>query len=63
MSYLGKEEATPANPAATEHKFYFKADGMMYMLNSAGMETMMIDSRSLTNTESILNLSILGGGL
>jgi hypothetical protein len=32
------EIATPANPAANKHKVYFKADGTMYTLNSAGAE-------------------------
>jgi hypothetical protein len=32
------EIATPANPAANKHKVYFKADGTMYTLNSAGTE-------------------------
>lgn len=33
-----QEIATPANPAANEHKIYFKSDGKFYRLNSAGTE-------------------------
>lgn len=33
------EIATPSNPAATYHKIYFKSDGFLYMLDSAGVET------------------------
>lgn len=33
-----QEIATPANPAANEHKVYFKSDGKMYRLNSVGSE-------------------------
>lgn len=32
------EIATPANPAANKHKLYFKSDGSIYTLNSAGTE-------------------------
>lgn len=32
------EVATPSNPAAGKHKVYFKSDGNMYRLNSAGVE-------------------------
>lgn len=35
---LFAEIATPANPAANEHKIYFKSDGKMYRLNDAGTE-------------------------
>lgn len=30
--------ATPANPAASSFKLYFKSDGGLYTLNSAGVE-------------------------
>ena len=33
------EIATPSNPAATKHKLYFKSDGFIYILDSAGTET------------------------
>lgn len=32
------EIATPAAPAANEHKMYFKADGFIYVQDSAGIE-------------------------
>lgn len=32
------EVATPANPAAGKRKVYFKSDGVLYQLNSAGLE-------------------------
>lgn len=32
------EIATPSNPAAGKHKVYFKSDGSLYTLNSAGTE-------------------------
>lgn len=35
---LMSEFLTPSNPPALEHKLYFKADGNLYMLNSAGTE-------------------------
>lgn len=34
------EIATPSNPAAGQHKYYFKADGNGYVLNSAGVESL-----------------------
>lgn len=36
---LMAEFATPAAPPALQHKLYFKADGNLYMLNSASVET------------------------
>lgn len=33
------EIATPANPAAANHIVYFKADGLLYSLDSGGTET------------------------
>ncbi len=33
-----KEIATPSNPSATYYKLYFKSDGNLYKLNSAGTE-------------------------
>lgn len=36
------EITTPSNPAATKHKLYFKADGSMYTLNSAGNEVSIV---------------------
>lgn len=32
------QEATPANPSAGNNKFYFKADGKLYTLDSSGTE-------------------------
>ncbi len=41
LSQIWKEQATPANPAATYHRIYFKADGLLYALNSAGTESLL----------------------
>lgn len=38
------EIATPSNPAATLHKLYFKSDGSIYTLNSAGTEVNIFSS-------------------
>lgn len=43
------EISTPSTPAATKHNLYFKADGNMYMKNSAGIEVQ-LTGVSVTNT-------------
>ena len=63
MSYLGKEESTPANPAATEHKFYFKADGMMYMLNSAGLEVQVVQGQGSPSGAMMIYMYNQFGGM
>lgn len=41
---LIKQSATPANPAATFDKLYFKSDDKLYRLNSAGTEVQLFDN-------------------
>jgi hypothetical protein len=43
-TFLQVEQATPSVPAATQHLSYFKADGFLYTLNSAGQERKIVDS-------------------
>lgn len=63
MSFTTKEEAKPANPAATEHKFYFKSDGMMYMLDASGMETQMAATNGNPSAASAIYMYQQFGGL
>lgn len=37
-----KQIDTPANPAATFNKIYFKSDGKLYYLTSGGTETQIL---------------------
>lgn len=50
-----QEIATPANPAANEHKLYFKSDGKMYRLNSVGSELEIGATPSLSSVLSAGN--------
>lgn len=39
LSVTIKEVSTPANPASTYRRLYFKSDGLLYQLDSSGSET------------------------
>ena len=56
------EQTTPVAEAAGQQRIYPKV-GVLARMDSTGIEKTILDSSSLTNVESILNLSILGGGL
>ncbi len=63
---LGTQIATPANPSAGFNKLYPKADNMMYFLNSAGVEKVLIDGSSTQSmsgkslTDPTMLASIIG---
>lgn len=46
---LMDENSTPSTPASTKHNLYFKSNGNLYMLNSAGFEVQ-LTGISATNT-------------
>ena len=65
-SIIGTQIATPSNPSAGFNKLYPKADNMMYFLNSAGTEKVLIDGSSTqtmsgkTLTDPTLSASLIG---
>jgi len=56
------EQATPSIPASTTQLLYPKVGGQ-YIMGSDGIEKQIIDSRSLAQAESMLNMYInISGG-
>lgn len=49
-----KEQSTPSNPSSTYHKLYPKSDGLLYMLDSSGNETLVAGTDGWTKETNTL---------
>ena len=63
-TFLGVEQATPgANPSATEDLYYFKSDGLLYVLNSAGLERQIVSGQGSPSGALMQYMFVQFGGL
>jgi len=61
---LEHQGSTPSNPAAGRNKVYYKTDGKLYQLNSAGSETLLGAGAYVTSgTRASPNNITAGGGI
>jgi hypothetical protein len=62
-TFTQTEQATPSIPASTTQLLYPKVGGQ-FIMASDGVERQLLDTRSLVNTESVLNMYVnLFGGI